>query len=258
MRFQCIKLRYPAFIGKGAPPLLGVLLSLPAGDSRAGGSLFVDDATLTPFGRCQVETWARAYTPGQELTAVPACTLAGTELSLGISDFFNPSRGPIVVLGLKRLLHDFDTEPWGLGISVGAIWSADTDRLESWNLILPYSLALDPKRGAVLHANLGWNDPRGSNGAIIGGLGVEIALAQDWVLLGEALGDTAGDFIAQFGVRRSLSRDLSLDFLVGTQDSLDETPWFTVGFNIVLPRFARTEPRTGDHPHEYQTRTTQR
>ncbi len=111
----------------------------------------------------------------------------------------------------------------------------------------------------MLHANLGWNDPRGSDGAIIGGLGVEIALAQDWVLLGEALGDTAGGFIAQFGVRRSLSRDLSLDVLVGTQDSLDETPWFTVGFNIVLPqwRFARTKPRTGDRPHEYQTRKTQ-
>ena len=228
MRFQCIKLRHPAFIDKGAPALVGVLLSLLAEDSRAGGSLFVDDATLTPSGRCQVETWARAYTPGQELTAVPACTLAGTEVSLGISDgisdFFNPSRGPLVVLGLKRLLHDFDTAPWGLGISLGVIWSADTNRLESWNLNLPYSLALDSERGAVLHANLGWNDPHGSNGAIIGGLGVEIALAQDWVLLGEALGDTAGDFIAQFGVRRSLSRDSSLDLLVGTQDSIDETP----------------------------------
>ncbi len=103
MRFHFIKLRHPAFIDKGAPPLVGVLLSLLAGDSRAGGSLFVDDATLTPSGRCQVETWARAYTPGQELTAVPACTLAGTELSLGISlgisDFFNPTRGPIAVLG---------------------------------------------------------------------------------------------------------------------------------------------------------------
>lgn len=139
------------------------------------------------------------------------------------------------MLGLERLLYDFDTAPWGLGISLGAIWSADTDRLESWNLTLPYySLALDLERGALLHANLGWNDPRGSYGVIIGGLGVEIALAQDWVLLSEALGDTAGGFIAQFGVRRSLSRDSSLDLLVGTQDSLDEAPWFTVGFNIGL------------------------
>lgn len=215
---------------------IALLLAMLTAETRAGGSLFVDDATVTPSGRCQVETWGRAYSPGQELTAAPACTLAGSELSLGISDFFNPSRGPIAVLGFKRLFRDFDSAPWGLGISLGTIWSADTDRLETWNLIVPYSLALDPERRVALHANLGWNDPRGSRGVILTGLGVEIALAERWLLLGEAIGDTAGGFIAQFGVRHSLTRDLSLDLLVGTQDSLDETPWFTLGFNIVLPQ----------------------
>lgn len=215
---------------------IALLLAMLTAETRAGGSLFVDDATATPSERCQVETWARAYSPGQEVTAVPACTLAGSELSLGISDFFNPSRGPIAVLGLKHLFRDFDSAPRGLGISLGAIWSGDTDRVESWNIIVPYSLALDPERHAVLHGNLGWNDPRDSRGAILTGLGVELALAERWLLLGEAIGDTAGGFIAQFGVRRSLSRDLSLDLLVGTQDSLGNAPWFTVGFNILLPQ----------------------
>lgn len=137
---------------------------------------------------------------------------------------------------MKRLLQDFDTEPWGLGISLGAIWSGDTDRLESWNLIVPFSFALDPERRAALHANLGWSDSRGSNIAIIGGFGVEFALTERWLLLGEAIGDTAGGFIAQFGLRRSLGRDVGLDLFIGTQDSLDNAPWFTLGFNIVLPQ----------------------
>lgn len=50
---------------------IAFVLTTLAAEARAGGSLFVDDATVTPSGRCQVETWARAYTPGQELTAVP-------------------------------------------------------------------------------------------------------------------------------------------------------------------------------------------
>ena len=64
MRFQCIKLRHPAFIDKGAPALVGVLLlPLLAEDSRARAAAVRGRRSLTPSGRCQVETWARAYTP---------------------------------------------------------------------------------------------------------------------------------------------------------------------------------------------------
>jgi hypothetical protein len=203
--------------------------------AHAGASLFVDDAATTPEGRCQVEAWARAYAPGQEFTAVPACTHTGTEFGLGASHYTRPSLGPIVNLGAKRLFRDFDQHDWGIGASFGATWNGADDRLDGWNLNLPVSFALDPERRTVVHANLGWSDLRHSPGALTGGLGIERALTEDWTLLAEAYGDHRGGFGTQLGVRRTLGDTASLDLLLGHQDGMRHAPWFTLGFNVLLP-----------------------
>ncbi|MFC3551076.1 hypothetical protein ACFOLC_08590 [Lysobacter cavernae] len=211
------------------------LITTPVGDARAGASLLVDDAAITPAGHCQVEAWARAYAPGQELTAVPACNLAGTEFGLGLSQYAHPSHGPIASLGLKHLLRDFDTHDWGLGVSLATTWNGAHNHGEGWALNVPASVALDPQRRTVLHANLGWSEPRNGPDALTGGLGIEHVLAAEWTLLAEAFGDHRGGFTAQLGVRRALNDRASLDLMLGHQDGMKHAPWLTVGLNVLLP-----------------------
>lgn len=215
--------------------LTGAFLLLLAGDARAGASLTVDDAAVTPHGRCQVEAWARAYAPGQEFTAVPACNWGGTEFGLGVSQYARPSQGPIVNLGLKHLLRDFDQHDWGVGASINTLWNGRHNHHDGWNFNIPASIALDAQRITVVHANLGWNKPRNPRGALTGGLGIERVLNDSWTLLAEAYGDHRGGFGTQLGVRRALGSDASLDLLVGHQDGMRQAPWFTVGFNVLFP-----------------------
>lgn len=202
-------------------------------DAHAGASLFVDDATITPRGRCQVESWSRLYAPGQELTAVPACNWDGTEFSLGVSRYPDSSNGPVLNLGLKRLFRDFDVDDWGIGASLGATWNGASNHLDGWNVNLPASFALDPQRRVVLHANLGWLKLRNARATLTGGVGIELVLDEHWTALAEAYSDR--HVATQAGLRRSLGRYASLDLLVGRQRGLPHASWMTFGWNVLLP-----------------------
>ena len=209
-------------------------LSLHALDARAGASLFVDDAAITPPGHCQVESWARFHAPGHELTAVPACHWRGFEFGLGLSGFHQPAGGSTANLGVKRLFRDFDRHNHGIGVSLGAAWNGAHDRVDGWSANVPASVALDADRRVVLHANLGWNKPRALRGAVTGGIGIERVLARDWTLLAEAYGDHRGGRGGQFGARRSLGERASLDLLLGRQRG-GPGAWITLGFNVLFP-----------------------
>lgn len=204
-------------------------------EAQAGASLFVDDAATTPPGRCQVETWARAYLPGQELTVVPACAIAGAEFSLGVTHTASPSHGPIVSPGVKRLFRDVERHDWGIGASLGGTWNGAHDRLEAWALNVPASIALDHDRLTLLHANLGWIESRNTPGALTFGIGIERVLTDRWTLLAEAYGDHRSDRVFQLGARHAIGDSASLDLLLGHQGGMKHSPWFTLGFNVLLP-----------------------
>ncbi|MCD9086757.1 hypothetical protein [Stenotrophomonas sp. SY1] len=214
---------------------LAAPLLFPSASAWAGASLVVDDATMTPHGHCQVESWARAHAPGQEFSAVPACNWGNTEVGLGLSHYTRPSHGPVASLGLKRLLRDFDQHDWGVGASFGASWDGASNRFDGWNLNLPASVAIDAQRRTVMHANLGWSDSRGDAGAITAGIGLEHVLTERWTLLGELYGDHRGSTGGQFGMRRAIGQATHLDLLIGHQDGLQQAPWLTVGLNVLLP-----------------------
>lgn len=215
-----------------------IVATLPAYalSAHAGASLFVDDAAATPAGRCQVEAWARGYTPGQEFTVVPACTWAGIEFGLGISQYTRPSHGPIADFGLKWLFRDFDEHAWGVGASLGATWNGDHDRVDGWTLNVPASINVTADRRTVMHMNLGWSAVRGAPDAVTGGVGMEHALSDAWWLLTEVYGDRRGDRGGQLGLRRSVGPSASLDVLVGHQRGMARGPWLTVGLNVLLPQ----------------------
>lgn len=216
-------------------PFVLLLAMLPACafEARAGASLFVDDAAVTPRGRCQVETWARIYFPGREATAVPACNVGGTEFGLGISHYGHPVYGPVFNLGAKHVFHDLDAHGWGIGASLGTTWNSGHRDWEGWNLNVPASFALDPQHRTVVHANVGWNKLRHRKGRPTGGLGVEHVLDDRWTLLAEAYTDHV--VLAEAGVRRQIGENASFDVLVGHQGGANAGPWLTLGFNVLLP-----------------------
>lgn len=212
-----------------------LLMTLPvcAFRAHAGASLFVDDATVTPPGRCQVESWARTYFPSHETTVVPACNVGGTEFGMGISHYGRPSHGPVFNLGLKHLFRDFGKHAWGVGASLGATWNSEHQDWEGWNLTVPASFSLDPQRRTVVHANIGWNKLRHRDGQLTGGLGIEHVLDERWTMLAEAYADHAA--LAEAGVRRQIGENASFDVLVGHQGGTEAGAWLTVGFNMLLP-----------------------
>lgn len=212
-----------------------VLLPLCALEAHAGASLFVDDAAITPSGHCQVESWVRLYSPGQELTAVPACNIANTEFGVGLSHFTRPQSSQQWNVSVKRLFRDFDAHRWGIGVAGGAIGESGTNGWTSRFLNVPISVALDADRDLVLHVNAGWINNEDKRDGLSGGVGLESALASSWRLLAEVYDDQQTPAIAQVGVRRALGQNATLDFLVG-RDAAPGSTWFTAGFNVSLPR----------------------
>lgn len=210
-------------------PLLSYACAL-----HAGASLYVDDAGTTPAGHCQLESWTRSYAPGQEWSAVPACTRGGFEYSLGLSSGDRP-HDLLLTPGVKRMLRDPDGQAWGAAISLVAAWDVTQRRLQGWNLSVPTTLAVDPQGRTLLHAELGWSKLPGAAGSLAGGLALEHRLPGPWIVLAELYADGSGGMDRQLGLRRVLGAAASLDLLAGRANGMHAGRWFTLGLNVALP-----------------------
>lgn len=207
-----------------------------SGAARAGASLEVDDAAITPEGRCQVESWLRRERGALQATTVPACGVHGSEIGLGLSAR-RPADGAVdVALGLKRVLRPLgEGRGWGLAIAAGASQAAGQAR--GWSLVLPASLALDPAQRTLLHLNAGWDAPPGAAAAALAGIGLEQWLDRRWTLLAEARADRRGERVGQLGLRLALGEAASLDLLAGrTRGHAAAGDWLTLGLNVLLPQ----------------------
>lgn len=205
-----------------------------SGPLHAAASLLVDDAGTTPQGTCQLETWTRQHAGPLELTAVPACTLGGTELSLGLSHLRGEGTAPWA-LGAKRTLRHWHDERLQLAASIETAGDVRQGGARGWALNLPLSVALDRHATSVVHVNTGWSRSRHERGITVGA-GIEIRVAPAWSLLAEQGRDAARQRTSQLGVRRHLRGDASLDLLGGRGHGAAGASWITVGLNLPLSR----------------------
>ncbi|MBU2047924.1 MULTISPECIES: hypothetical protein [Stenotrophomonas] len=211
-----------------ALPLVAVAM-LPF-DTRAAASLMVDDASITDAGRCQLESWGRHTDAGNEWTAVPACTIAGTEWSLGVSHQ-RATAATQWAVGAKRVLRDLDQRRWGVAVSAGVGSDWHRPRANDWNLNAPLTVALGASDRTLLHLNLGWARTAGARGRT-DGVGLEIVAAPHWSLLAETARDATRQRSSQFGVRHELWRGASVDLLAGRMHHQRDGRWLTLGFNL--------------------------
>ncbi len=205
-----------------------------SGPSHAAASLLVDDAGTTPESSCRMESWIRNTTGHSERTAVPACTVAGTEWSFALSHLRGSGDTPWAI-GAKRTLRGWHADRIQLA---GALQTGGDLRhggARGWAVNVPLSIAVDRQGDVLIHANTGWARSR-TERRLTFGAATEIRIAPRWSVLAEQYRDAARHRSSQLGVRRPLRNDASLDLLLGHQHGAASDSWLTVGLNLPLTR----------------------
>jgi hypothetical protein len=199
-----------------------------------GGSFVVDDATITPEGHCQLESWIRAIDGGElEGSTVPACSAGNVEWSASI-DRRAGAGSPATTLGIgaKWVAGDLDNDGHAWGIAAGALRTGGAWASEQ--VYVPVSVRAGAEHPWLVHLNAGMRRTAGIGWRAIAGVGVETALDAHWGLLAEYFDAVAAEKTVQAGVRWSVTPNTDVDFVAGhTHDAIDER-WLTLGLNLAF------------------------
>jgi hypothetical protein len=197
----------------------------------AGGSYLVDDASVTPDGRCQVESWIRHFTnDAWEASAAPACTRDDVEFSfvatrVAGSFMSSTSFSP----GLKWVAGDIEKKGWGVGVAATTLVTGGL--VQTTSLYVPVSIALNTLATVVANAKFGIRERRGEGTGSLSGLSFEAKLCRRCTVLAEYYRN-GEDKTLQAGFRWSPSETVSLDLIYGKMTSHRGTGWLTTGFNV--------------------------
>lgn len=210
---------------------------LAAGSSplfAAGGSFLVDDATVTPDGHCQLESWVRAIerTEG-DFTTTPACTVESVELSVSADRRAGGGASATTFgVGAKWVAGDLDKEGRAIGIAAGALWSDGAFVSEA--LYVPASVTFGADHSWTMHFNAGGRHTAGDGWHAISGVGVETPLTDQWVFMAEFFDAAAAEKTVQIGARWSVTPTADIDVVLGhSKDAVDES-WLTLGLNLAF------------------------
>lgn len=206
-----------------------VLAAVPDLATAAGGSYVVDDAAITPDGRCQLESWARGYRGGaHEAVATPACTLGGVEFSLAVA--YSGRDADSASPGVKWASGDPAVERWTIGVAAGAVHVGGRWRNEA--VYVPLSVALTGDHRWTAHFNAGAEHVPGRGWSTLAGAALDVAVTPRWHAIAEVHRAGGGERAVQAGARWSLSDAAVLDVIAGRRRSDATERWWTVGLNV--------------------------
>jgi hypothetical protein len=192
------------------------------------GAFLVDDASITPAGHCQVQSWGQAVSGGQQiLNTLPACSTGPVEWSFGLTAQNRPytyQESPAV----KWMIRDPEQHALGLAVNVGL--TLDSGRVMSRNVYAAFTWHVD-KRLAV-NMDLGAIDNRGSRDHALYGLGVNYKLKEHVALIVERIQPWNAQAINQVGLRWTFHDADSLDLIAGKSNAPTHNRWITVGLNF--------------------------
>jgi hypothetical protein len=227
-------------------PLLALPALLACGSAQAGRPMLVDDATITPAGLCQTESWTQRSARQTEYWLVPACNAgAGWELSAGVGRLGADGPGRAIGAGLvqaKTILHPLDPNGWGIGLTLANQFQEGPDTAGNWSVLVPVSVSL-VNDAVQVHANLGvlhGVDGRAHDRSW--GLGTEWAVDSRLTLTFEVDGAQHARAVTQAGLRYALRADrilLNAAFgrLLGRDDhtSAGTGRYVTLGLTLIGP-----------------------
>jgi len=211
------------------------LLAVASGRAlAAGGSYLVDDASITPDGHCQVESWVRALPhDAWDVTSVPACSIDDVEWSASATHGAgNGSSTTSTGVGAKWAYGDIDKDGLAIGVAVGGVWTDGV--LVNETVYAPASVALTEDHRWVVHLNAGVRHAPGVGWRALVGAAVDMRLAQRWHVIAEFSAVPSAERTVQVGARYSISDNAEVDLVAGhSHDDFDEH-WITVGLNLGL------------------------
>jgi hypothetical protein len=195
----------------------------------AGGSYLTDDATITPEGHCQLETWVREITPSSlEGDASPACTFDGVEWSGILVHRDDHDAGTLYGLSAKWVGGDLERDGRAIGVAASVTHAGGA----TTSLVyVPASVAVLPEQRLVLNVNLGARRLPTTPWRAVAGFGFDVALSRTWHLIGEDNDFAGAEKIAQIGARWSASESIDIDLVFGEGRRMDDRHWVTVGVN---------------------------
>lgn len=197
----------------------------------AGGAYLVDDASITPAGHCQLESWLQALSGGQSLlTANPACSTGPVEWTLGFAAQAHPfqhQEAPAV----KWMLRDPDKDSWGLALQANVTYS--NGHVLTQSTYAAATFGLDAAKRWSLNTEVGELRRQGSTWKPLAGVGIEFKLLSDITLLAEHLRSSQGPSVSQAGIRWLLGGN-SIDLIAGHNSLQDHDRWLTLGLNLAF------------------------
>lgn len=209
-----------------------LLAAIPVAAQAGAGAYLVDDASVTPAGQCQVQSWAQWLAHGQgTLNTLPACSTGPVEWSLGLAGQNDPGQhqeSPAV----KWMIRDPDRHALGLAVNVGATWG--DGRLLSKNAYAAATWSIDKDRRWAVNADVGAVSNRGERTHTLTGLGVRYKLDERFSLIAERIEHWSANRIGQFGMRWAYSEHGSVDVIAGRSDAREHHRWMTIGWNVAL------------------------
>lgn len=209
--------------------LLAASLLLSFGASASGGSYVVDDASITPAGRCQLESWLQSFKGGALAGwTVPACSVGAMEFSLGLARQVRPGMGEVSP-GVKWLVHDGGDK--GVSVAWASTLTFDDGHRSIADSYVAFSAPLDDAQRWQANLNLGASWLRASHVRALYGAGIEFIANPQMGLLAELLRSAGDGYVAQAGVRFYFGDD-SIDVLAGQSRRGELSRWVTVGLNL--------------------------
>lgn len=201
----------------------------PAAFAGAGAFL-VDDASITPAGHCQVQSWGQVVSGGQKiLNTLPACSTGPVEWSVGLTAQNHPytyQESPAV----KWMIRDPDHDPLGVAVNVGL--TLDSGRVISRNVYAAFTWNVDDAKRWAINMDLGAIDNRGSRNHALTGLGFKYKLKEHVALIVERIQPWNAQSINQVGVRWTFHDADSLDLIAGKSNAPAHNRWITLGLNF--------------------------
>lgn len=214
------------------PALLMCATLLPPSGHAGSGAYLVDDASITPAGQCQIQSWLQLLSAGQQvLNTLPACSTGPVEWSLGLAGQSSPyqhQESPAV----KWMIVDGDRHAVGLAVNVGATWS--NGHVLSKNSYAALTWQPDAARRWSINIDAGEIYDRAQGWRPLLGTGVKYKVSRQIALLVERIRPWNGLAMTQAGMRWAFDKQGSLDVIVGHSDACAHNRWLTLGLNFAL------------------------
>lgn len=206
-------------ISKTAWLCLLALLVAVAGPAQAGRPMNTDDASISPEGGSQVESWLRVGRDLHELVVQPACNpWGGVEWGLNLASG-RASGAATSTFGWAAKMVFKEVEAGGVGVGMSGGVSRQKLGGSTANVhVATLIVSAAPTDALALHVNAGATHVTGRSAMATWAAAAEFGVARSWTIVLEAYGERHARPAVQLGARKWLQPDrLQLDASLGRE-----------------------------------------